>query len=201
MSYFLRVDYLYAKKYSIGVSGRYDGISSFKKGNQWATFPAISLGWTISEEDMIKYNFPFINHLKLRGSIGQTGNQNIDKEAFFTKFSSSNNNRYSGLNSARRLDRIGNPDLTWEKTTTYDAGFDYAFFLNRINGSFAYFYRDISDMMLSVPVGLSTGASNANIYFNAGKMKNHGLNSISLLLTWITGQLNSPGQLKLILPK
>ncbi len=155
-SFFARSNINFADKYLITLSIRADGSSLFNEDNRWGYFPAAALAWQIQDEPFLN-NVRFINELKLRLGWGQTGQQDITGAAGFYPSSplyepGSVTSQYlpgTNLYSAKAF----NEDLTWEKTTTYNAGLDFGFFENRlINGSFDVFYRKTSDLLAVVPV-------------------------------------------------
>jgi len=175
MGIFGRANYNFRNKYYAGFSMRRDGISKFIKENRWATFVSGSLGWIISEEDF--FNIKEINFLKLRGSYGQTGNTNIPTGITDDIWDIvSGNSTLQGTNSTR-LVNIGNRDIKWETTSTFDVGFDFGLLHNRINGSVAWYRQKIKDMLLKVSLPLSAGITGTNgnaIWRNVGDMENHG---------------------------
>lgn len=169
--YFARANYNFASKYYLGASYRRDGSSKFGRDNLFGNFTAFSAGWIMSEESFIKDNVPALSFLKLRGSFGQTGNASIPQGITQTVFLTWT--RYGTTGAGGRLNNIGAADITWETTNSYDAGIDYGIFGNRINGSLAYYYQNVSDMLLQVPIGRSTGAT--NIWANIGDLTNKGV--------------------------
>ncbi|MBX2843787.1 MAG: TonB-dependent receptor [Flammeovirgaceae bacterium] len=175
-SFFGRGDFKFKDKYLVGVSFRRDGSSAFSKDSRWANFSALSAGWIISEEEF--FNTSFFDMLKIRGSFGQTGNQNIGNNRFTTTFR--NDRRYLSqelLNGGTSITNLGASDLTWETTNSYDVGIDFEMFGGRLNGSVAYYNQDVEDMLLQVPLPLSITLDNSNpiIWANAGRMKNSGM--------------------------
>lgn len=173
-SFFGRANYKYADKYMLGVSMRRDGSSAFSSDVRWGNFAALSAGWVISEE---KFFEPFkntINLLKLRGSFGQTGNESIPGNKNINTLNNSAGNRYgtTDIMSAGTAISIGNKSITWETTNSYDTGFDFALYKNRISGSVAYYMQKVSDMLLQISTPPS--AAIGSVYGNVGDMKNWG---------------------------
>lgn len=169
--YFARANYNFSSKYYVGASFRRDGSSKFGRDNLFGNFTAFSAGWIMSEEPFIQDNIPALSFLKLRGSFGQTGNASIPQGITQTVFLTWT--RYGNTGAGGRLNNIGAADITWETTNSYDGGVDFGLFSNRINGSLAYYYQDVSDMLLQVPIGRSTGAN--NIWANIGDLLNKGI--------------------------
>ena len=172
--YFGRVNYKVLDKYMVGASIRRDGISQFSKANRWATFTSASLGWILSDEKFFKVDA--INLLKLRGSYGQTGNTNVPNGIIHDQYSI----RPGGDQSLQgtpgtMLQNIGNSDIKWETTSTYDFGFDYGLFKNRINGSVAYYKQKVKDLLLATALPPSAGIEGGNVNWeNIGDMENKG---------------------------
>lgn len=175
-SLFARTNYKWNDRYLAGLSFRRDATYQFAPGNRWSNFLAGSLGWIISNEDF--YNIEWMNLLKIRGSFGQTGNSNVSGSVRYNTY----NYNAKGYGTVGSMDAylpktLGNDKIKWEKTNTFDAGFDFGFLNNRINGSIAYFEQRISDLILNSPLPLSTGlgGSSQSMTMNVGKMKNYGV--------------------------
>jgi len=174
MGFFGRANYNYKEKYYAGISMRRDGISKFVDNNRWANFLSGSLGWIISEEDF--FSIEGINFLKLRGSYGQTGNTNIPTGITADIWLNRSGDGTLQLSNSKMLTNIGNRNIKWETTNTIDFGFDFGLFQNKINGSLAWYNKNISDMLLKAAVPLSAGIQSSNsIWQNIGDMKNYGL--------------------------
>lgn len=167
--YFARANYNYNQKYYLGGSFRRDGSSKFGTDNLFGTFTAFSAGWIITEEPFMQ-DIQALNFLKLRGSYGETGNASIPQGITQTVFQTWT--RYGNTGAGGRLGNIGASDITWETTSSFDLGFDYALFDNRVSGSIAYYNQNISDMLLTVPIAASNGAS--SIWANIGDLTNKG---------------------------
>ncbi|MEM1135801.1 MAG: SusC/RagA family TonB-linked outer membrane protein [Bacteroidota bacterium] len=175
-SFFGRGDIKFKDRYLLGFSFRRDGSSAFSEDSRWANFSALSAGWILSDESF--FNASLFDLLKIRGSFGQTGNQNIGNNRFITTFR--NDRRYLSqdlLNGGTSVTNLGASDLTWETTNSYDVGIDFEMFGSRISGSIAYYHQDVEDMLLQVPLPLSITLDNSNpvIWANAGQMRNNGL--------------------------
>ena len=175
LGYFARANYKLLDRYIINASARRDGISKFSAANRWANFYSLGLGWIISEEPW--FNNETINLLKLRGSVGQTGNTNIPAGITTDKWEVVNDagSTLEGLNTSRLLS-IGNDNLKWETTTSYDAGIDFGLWNNRVNGSIAYYRQNVKDMLLAASLPTSAGIRGGNKgWMNIGDMYNHGV--------------------------
>jgi TonB-dependent starch-binding outer membrane protein SusC len=170
-SYFARVNYSYKGKYLATITGRADGSSRFGANTKYGFFPSGSLAWRISEEQFAK-NIEVLSNLKLRTSVGQTGNQEIGSYQTQTFLSTTNVVLNNALQPALYPSSVGNPDLKWEKTTQYDGGVDVGLFKDRINLSVDYYYKLTTDMLLSVPLPQSTTVG--SVRKNFGTVENKG---------------------------
>lgn len=155
-SFFGRANIDFAGKYLLTLSVRADGSSLFQEDDRWGIFPSAAFAWKLKNESFIE-NSTVINDLKLRLGWGQTGQQDITGVVGFYPSmplfqAGSSNSQYlptSSLYSALPF----NPDLTWEKTTTYNAGLDFDIFKNNlISGAFDIYYRKTTDLLADVPV-------------------------------------------------
>ena len=176
-SYFARADYKFMNRYILGASIRRDGSSKFTEDYRWGNFIAASAGWIISDEQFFGKLSNTINLLKLRGSYGQTGNNAIPDNSSFTLFQNTLNDRYgqaSDVASGTIITNIGNSAITWEKTNSFDIGVDFGLFQNKINGSIAFYNKDVSDMLLRVALPISTGVGGNAVWANVGDMRNSG---------------------------
>lgn len=174
-SFFGRANYNFRNKYMIGASIRRDGSSAFSSNVRWGNFASLSGGWLISEEKFFEPLKNKINLLKLRGSFGQTGNESIPSNRNITTIINSASNRYgtTDIMAAGSSISIGNTEITWEKTNSYDVGFEFAFFNNRVSSSVAYYNQKVSDMLLQISTPPS--AAIGSVFGNVGDMENSGL--------------------------
>ncbi|MEQ1552777.1 MAG: TonB-dependent receptor [Ferruginibacter sp.] len=170
-----RVQYNYLGKYLLTGSMRADGSSRFGANNRWGYFPSASIGWRLSDENFMK-NSKLISDFKLRASYGLTGNFNIPNYGAQGALSY---NAYvfggatSGAINGAAPSSLPNPNLSWEKTAQLNAGFDAAFFHNKLNLSFDWYNSNTSDLLLDVPVPISTGFTTQ--LQNIGKVNNKGI--------------------------
>lgn len=175
LSYVGRFNYEYGGKYLIGASIRRDGSSRFAPGKKWGTFPGVSAGWRISEEAFMK-SVPFITELKVRGSYGQTGNNNVGGDYVWQAVIQANNTLYPFGNvnqTGSYFNSLGNLDLQWEKTTMKNIGIDAAFLNNRFAVTAEVYDRSVNALLLPVELASSMGYSN-NPTINVGSMRNRG---------------------------
>ena len=194
LSYFGRFNYSYADKYLIELIGRYDGSYIFPKNHRFGFFPSVSLGWVVSQENFWKDHLSFINYFKLRGSVGQTGNDRVPPYQFLTSYlfgyqygkkydSNTTYNlpfvTYSGsaLTEMKTLYEsvAANKDITWEVANQANIGFDARLLHDRLSIEADYFYYKRSNILWA-PTGVvptSTGIDIPSI--NYGKVSNQGV--------------------------
>ncbi|CAM4357636.1 TonB-linked outer membrane protein, SusC/RagA family [Pedobacter westerhofensis] len=168
-SFFARVNYNYAGKYYAEVSMRADGSSRFGANHQWGYFPSAGLAWRIKQEDFLK-NVTVISDLKLRGSIGVTGNQNNIND-FASRGLWGAGANYQN-NPGTLPFQLENPDLKWESTRQINLGLDLGLFNDRLTIGADVYDKYTSDLLLNLPLATSTGFS--SILENAGEMSNRG---------------------------
>lgn len=169
LSYFFRANYKFDNKYLLGFSVRADGSSRFGANNRYGIFPAGSIGWVASEEEFLKSS-EVVSLLKLRASYGLTGNAEIGNYSARGLFAGTG--AYGGL-AGQIPSQIANPDLTWEKTKQLDIGLDFGILKNRITGTFDYYRKNTTDLLLDVPIPQTTGFAIKTQ--NLGKLHNSGV--------------------------
>mgnify|MGYP003460540523 FL=1 len=169
-----RIQYNYLGKYLLTASVRADGSSKFGVNKRWGNFPSASVGWRLSDEKFME-GVSFISELELRVSYGLTGNFKIPNYgalgsmAYFAYVFG--NNPPKAVNGAAPTSRP-NPNLSWEKTAQTNFGLDAGFWSNRLTVSLDYYNSNTKDLLLNVPVPISTGFSTELI--NIGKVNNRG---------------------------
>jgi TonB-linked SusC/RagA family outer membrane protein len=164
-SLFGSATYVYDTKYMVTANLRADASSRFAKNHQWGYFPSVSAGWKLSNESFLR-NVAWLSDLKLRGSVGRLGNQEIDNYAFLTLL------RRSG--DQFLISRYGNPDLRWETTTQKNIGVDAAVLNNKLDMSLDYFIKNTSDILLPISLPSIVGNVSPTIV-NAGEVSNKGI--------------------------
>jgi TonB-linked SusC/RagA family outer membrane protein len=178
LSFLARVNYSYKNKYLLSLAARADGSSAFGPNNKYGFFPSVSLGWNVAEEPFWKDNIEWANRFKIRSSFGITGNNNIPNYSFTNLLYTNNYSLGDGTGSvASGLGEtgavLGNPSISWEQTYEYDTGTDLAFFGNKLNVTFDYYYSVTDKLLLQQNVSNITGHSQ---YFNnIGKIQNQGI--------------------------
>ena len=194
ISYLARVNYRYNNKYYLTASIRSDGSSCFGKDNRYGYFPSGSVAWRISQEKFMK-NIQWISDMKIRASIGLTGNNSMsDNYASIGTMSNANYVFGSGTGNVvagSAQDSFSNHALTWEKTLQYDLGFEFSIFKNRLSFMLDLYKRRTTDLFLNVDIPTITGFSKA--WRNIGKVNNKGIeftiNSVNVMnkdFSWTT---------------
>ena len=169
--YFGRFNYDYDGKYLAEFNIRYDGSSRFLADKRWAWFPSVSLGWNIAREEFFEKLSETVNTLKLRGSWGQLGNTSSNYNSFWDWYpfyqqqaisSASSNWLINGeKQNTSSLPSIVNATMTWETVETWDFGFDFGAFNNRLTGTFDWYSRTTKDMIGPAPILGSVLGTNA----------------------------------------
>lgn len=154
--FFGRLNYNYKEKYLLEANGRYDGTSRFVRNKRWNFFPSFSLGWNLAREDFWKPLESVVNQLKVRASWGELGNQNTESlypfyETLPIKINSGGWLVNGGKTNTADIPGLVSTLLTWERVRSYNLGFDFGAFSNRLTGSFDYFVRKTIDMVGPAP--------------------------------------------------
>lgn len=183
LSALARVQYNYKNKYMLSATMRVDGSSRFGPSNRWGTFPSVSGGWYISEEDFMKGSSSWLSSLKLRASYGISGNFSIGNYEYYANLGDDNyilgtETLVPGLAPIT----AGNPELGWEKTAMTNLGLELGLF-NMLTFELDIYNSNTSDMLLNVPLPEFSGFS--TIRKNVGKVNNKGIEfSVSTNNTW-----------------
>jgi len=197
LSYFSKLNYSYSNRYLATATLRYDGSSRFGDDERFGFFPAASLGWRVSNEEffMNNENLGFISQLTIRAGAGSTGNQQIDNDASFAKFIPGygrarflccattgrptgsaydlNGSGSGTLPSGVIQTQLANPNLLWESTDELNIGIDFGFLQQRFTGTFDYFWRETSDILV-LPPRLATFGEGSNLWENGATVENKG---------------------------
>lgn len=187
-SFFGRANYNYADKYLAEFVIRRDGSSNFGPNNQWGTFPSVSLGWVLTREEFMKNRPDWLGFVKIRGSWGQNGNENIGAFAYTTMMASGHNAIIGGKSYAGMYPvGYANEDLKWETSEQWDFGTDIRLFNDSLTLTFDWFQKKTKDMLLDKPIPLYTGYSSMTV--NAGSVKNQGI-EFDISYRFHTGEVN-----------
>nr|WKN34844.1 TonB-dependent receptor [Tunicatimonas sp. TK19036] len=190
LSFLARLNYNYKGKYLLTASIRRDGSSRFGTDNRWGNFPSVSAGWVLSDEPFMSDANP-VSFLKLRGSYGVVGNNNIGNYTQYANVSITNNVVYNGVPaSGSAVVGIENKGLGWETTRQIDVGLDVGLLDDRITFTYDYYTKNTTNLLYNVDVPQESGFT--NISSNLGEFKFWGheftLNSRNLTgeLRWTT---------------
>lgn len=169
-----RVFYSYQNKYLFTATIRRDGSSKFGKNNRYGYFPSFSLGWNVAEEKFLE-NVHWLDQLKLRGGYGVLGNQEIDNYQYSSTITTGINypDGNGGLLQGAFPKNFAYPDIKWEETAMTNVGIDFMAFNNRLSLTADYYVKNTKDILLTVPIPISSGGANDPIR-NAGKIRNNG---------------------------
>ncbi|WP_461634082.1 SusC/RagA family TonB-linked outer membrane protein [Labilibaculum euxinus] len=172
-SYFGQLSYDYDYKYFLSASYRTDGSSRFAKENRWGDFWSVGFGWRIDQEKFIK-DLSFINFLKLRGSYGEVGNDNLgtdseDYYAYQALYSLGHNNQSEQGIIQKKLEATS---LLWESNNSFDIALEFGFF-KKLFGSIEFYHRISDNLLFDVPLPLSSGLKSQSK--NVGTMFNQGI--------------------------
>ncbi len=185
-SYFGRLDYSFDNKYILAANLRADASSKFSKDNRWGYFPSFSAGWRISEEAFFSSLKPAFSNLKIRGSWGQLGNQNIyDNYPGYAKISATTDNdgyyvvfgKGESPTFGRYESNIPNKNIRWEVTTQWNIGADMTFLNDKLEVTVDYFDKLTSDILVQVPISALAGVSTLP-YQNLGEVRNSGIEAL-----------------------
>lgn len=171
---FGRVMYNYDERYLLSVSLRRDGSSRFGADNKWGWFPAVSLGWRISQEEFLR-DAEWINELKLRAGYGVTGNQDFSNYQSLLLMKTSGRFYYNGkwINTYAPASNA-NPDLGWEKKAEWNVGVDFSVLDNRLSLTLDYYQRRTTDLLYTYQVPTPPYVYN-EMFTNVGEIKNSGI--------------------------
>ena len=189
LSWFGKINYNYDNRYLASFTLRRDASSVFGVNNRWATFPAFSVGWVVSQEGFFEGLTNVMSHLKLRYGWGQNGNSRIDDYATYQMYQylyDSNNvwdwnfgtaYDFTGnggtLPSGFRRTQRANPNLKWETTSQHNFGFDFGFLNSKLNGSFDYYLKSTTDILMR-PGYVATIGEGGAMWFNGADIDNKG---------------------------
>ena len=191
VSFFGKLNYTYNDKYLLSLTVRRDGSSRFGKDNRYATFPSVSAGWRLSQEEFMK-SIQWLDDLKIRASWGQTGNQEISNlarytiyapnygttdsfggQSYGTAYDITGSNGGGVLPSGFKRNQIGNDNIKWETTTQTNVGIDFSLFKQSLYGSLEYYYKKTTDILTEM-AGVGVLGEGGSRWINSGAMKNQG---------------------------
>ena len=180
VSWMFRANYNYAGRYYVTLTGRADGASVFGRNHKYGFFPSAAVAWNIGEEAFVKDNTDAIDLLKLRISYGANGNNAISRYQTLDRLYATNGVKYiwgdgsTGANATYLAsDGVGNPDLKWETTYTFNVGVDFSVLKGRIGGSVDVYRSRTKDLLMTRTVPIMNGYS--KIWDNIGSTENKGI--------------------------
>lgn len=176
ISYFGRANYAYANKYLFSVTMRRDGTSRLAKDYRWGNFPSVSGAWRISQEKF--FNVPIVSDLKIRANYGVLGNVNIGSWDYIPVMNTApraifGTPEYMALGITQS--KLVNQDITWEKKVQTNIGVDASFLKNKLTLSAEYFISEGQDLLVALPLLLTSGNNGGNPYVNAASLQNKGV--------------------------
>lgn len=200
-SFLGRINYNLMERYMVTVTARYDGSSKFSKENKFAFFPSAALAWRVTEEDFMK-ELSWLSNMKVRASIGQTGNQGISPYQTQAVLGTNTPVFGGGKDVGFVLSSMANDNLKWETTTQTNIGIDLGFLDNRLNVGFDYYWKQTRDLLYKATLPPSSGYS--SMLRNLGRIDNKGLelsiNSINMrgVVNWTTNLNISANRSKVV---
>ncbi|MGL1885566.1 MAG: TonB-dependent receptor [Reichenbachiella sp.] len=172
--YLGRLNYNYNGKYLLGATIRTDATSRFGANERWGTFPSVSAGWRMSEESFLS-GVELISNLKIRGSWGKTGNDNIQNYGYTTTITSNFHYAIDGDALGATASGLSNPNLKWEETSMTNIGLDLGLMNNQITLAAEYYINTSNDLLMPRVLPLSSGFHNGSVIENIGQMETKGV--------------------------
>lgn len=174
-SFISRLNYSFDNRYLLTATIRADGTSRFPEDNRWGYFPSVGLGWNIVNEAFMKDQQLF-SALKLRGSWGRVGNDQISTDVYFPIAAVNipyffGGSEYLGI----RFDQLPDQNVKWETTEEYDLGLDFGFLNGRLTGEADYYNKTTRDALINITIPGILGDENSQYTTNAASFKNTGL--------------------------
>ena len=196
LSFFGKADYNFADRYVASFTLRKDGSSRLGPAHRWGTFPAVGLGWRITNEPFLQNNHVF-SDVMLRYGWGKTGNQLIPPGRIFSQFGGSRGDTYYDIGATNtslvagfRQRSLGNPDLRWEENKSQNVGTDMVLFDSRLNVVIDAYRRETSNLLFDPKLPATAGVADPPIV-NVGSMRNTGIDfSIGHRGSWWNATLN-----------
>ena len=187
-AYIGRINYSYNDRYLFTGTIRADGSSRFPSQNRWGYFPSLGVGWIISKEDFMQ-NQKIFDNLKLRGSWGRVGNDNIPSDAFVVTVSPNLAYPFTGATATpgSAITRIKDPNIKWETTSEADIALEFSSFKNRLTGEINYYDKKVNDALIFVKIPAVAGDQTGQVLTNAASIQNKG---VEISLNW-TDKINN----------
>lgn len=193
-----RVNYSFKDRYFLQANIRRDGCSRFGSDNRYATFPSVSAGWVVTDEEFMTPVTEVMNYMKIKASYGITGNYNIGDYDHWSSVGTGNYVLGNTLAPGKNLTSIGNNKLTWEETDQWDIGLELGFLNDRIYFTYDYYERVTDGMLYQIDLPWSTGFN--DIKANIGKFKSWG-HEFSLISRNMVGRFQWKTNLNFTIPR
>ena len=171
MSFAGRLNYNFKDRYFVQATLRRDGLSSLPEANRYGTFPGVSAGWTLSEENFMEGIKDVVTDFKIRGSYGKVGNVSIGNYPYLGLYGAAKYGDHNGIGYAQ----FGNNNLKWETSTKYDVGFDLSLWNSKLVLRGDYFINKTDDLILDLDTPMSMGVPNNSYSANVGAIENSGV--------------------------
>jgi len=181
-SYLARLNYNYADRYLLTVTGRADGSSRLAEKNRWGFFPSIGLGWILSNEGFMTSQTLFTN-LKLRGSWGRVGNDRIPSDAFVITVDNGVPYPFGGgiAVPGSAITQVKDPNLKWETTEETDVAVEFGMLKGRFTGEIGVYDKKANDLLINIKIPSVAGDQDGLVLTNAASIQNKGL---EIALNW-----------------
>ena len=183
-SYMGRLNYNFADRYLLTATMRWDGSSRFPEQNRWGTFPSVGLAWNISNESFMADQQLF-DVLRVRGSWGVVGNDQIPTGAFTTTVVPNMAYPFNGIASSAtngsQINQIKDPNIKWESTAEYDAALEFGMLNDRLTGEVNYYNKVVDNALININIPSTVGDADHQILTNAASIKNSG---VEITLNW-----------------
>ncbi len=183
-SYLARLNYSYKEKYLLTATARVDGSSRLPSQNRWQTFPSFGIGWLMSREGFMQ-NQNIFDLLKLRGSYGKVGNDQIPTNAFTQTVSINRPYPFNGsaepATNGAQIDQIIDPNINWEITEEYDLAVEFGLFQSKLTGEINFYDKKVANALINVPIPRTVGDADGQVLTNAATIQNRG---VEILLAW-----------------
>lgn len=175
ISQMLRLNYSFASRYLVTLTGRRDGFSGFGAERKWGLFPSVALGWNLAQDELLSLS-DFFNVLKLRASWGLNGNQAVGAYESISRLSSEDMVDGKTTVAGYKPSRLGQDELGWESSQTLNIGLDFGILKNRVSGELNFYKTNTSDLLLARTISPVHGIN--SITQNIGKTENRGIEGL-----------------------
>jgi len=183
-SYLARLNYNYDGKYLLTATARYDGSSRLPKANRWQAYPSVGVGWVLTREGFMQGQNIF-DLLKLRGSYGKVGNDQIPTDAYTSTVTLNKGYGFNGSGNTgtggAKIEQVVDPHITWETTEEYDAAVEFGVMQNRLTGEVNFYDKRVKNALITIPVLITAGDASNSILRNAASIQNRG---VEVVLNW-----------------